>query len=610
MVREVSGPVLRTIGNTAAATAGILCCPARDRTVTTALAWRLEIHHFDVRSSGDATLVIAREVPPLAGAVPVVRSALIDGGRFGYAPILHANIVAALGANPLNVMIATHYDADHLNGLTRLLRMPGPYDNVRIFDQGWPAAAPDGNLTNYLKAINGLTAAGGAVAALAGVPLARVRRTHTVLSDGGLPLGVPAALAIIGLPAVPPVAAIATAADWLLTPGAPADILWDGYPAAIPVGAPTMECIAVNKFVRVFGGGIGGPFAGGMAADPKNEKSLAFEVRFGNFRYYVGGDIEAVQEAQIQLFLNNADNAAGRLLAMKASHHGANTATDRAFVDQVRPDAVLISCGRHNAYFHPAQETVNVLDGFPALPAVPHPAVPPAVPPDRPVPYYLTGYQVSLPAPQSLGGDVSVTAGDPLAMPVEYGSISLTVTAAESAADVRGGLYLGVRAAALQAATTPGAFGPMAGGPAGLAADAAAEAAVSSGAGPAAAAFLTAAAAAGLAAAATVAANGAVIVPGTTPAQVANTVRLAVLAAGPAIAAGAGAAAGAAFGNGSNFAIATSVAWVLLQAGLGAGPALAAGGGAVAAAAIAPSQFRLTLHDRNAPVNPSTFVHF
>ena len=35
---------------------------------------------------------------------------------------------------------------------------------------------------------------------------------------------------------------------------------------------------------------------GGQGADPSNEKSLAFLVQFGNFRYYIGGDLTTTQE--------------------------------------------------------------------------------------------------------------------------------------------------------------------------------------------------------------------------------------------------------------------------------------------------------------------------
>jgi hypothetical protein len=159
------------------------------------VAWRLAIHHIDVIGSGDATLIIAREVPPLIGAMAIIRSALIDGGRRQYSGGLHTYVGARLG--------------------------PG---------------------------------------------------------------------------------------------------------------------------VQTAAGGIVGPI-GGLGIDPRNEKSLAVEVTFGNFRYYVGGDIETAQENSIQLLLNNTGDAAGRVLAMKTSHHGANTATARGFVDQLRPSAAFISCG-------------------------------------------------------------------------------------------------------------------------------------------------------------------------------------------------------------------------------------------------------------------------
>jgi hypothetical protein len=45
------------------------------------MAWQLEIHNIDV-GQGDATLIIVREVAPFLNAAPIIRSALIDGGRY------------------------------------------------------------------------------------------------------------------------------------------------------------------------------------------------------------------------------------------------------------------------------------------------------------------------------------------------------------------------------------------------------------------------------------------------------------------------------------------------------------------------------------------------
>ena len=100
----------------------------------------------------------------------------------------------------------------------------------------------------------------------------------------------------------------------------------------------------------------------------------------------------------VRHFVNNNNAIKGRILAMKTSHHGSNSASSRAFINHLRPSAAFISTGKINQFAHPAQSTVNVLDGYPELPANAgpnsgrHSPQPPA-PPYRPVGYYLTGFQ-------------------------------------------------------------------------------------------------------------------------------------------------------------------------------------------------------------------------
>lgn len=355
-------------------------------------------------------------------------------------------------------MVVTHYDVDHVGGVTQLLRMPGvaTYLTLNIFDQGWATAATvtAGNTySHYLRAVNGLPAVGGV--ALMG--LARIRVTNQVASDpGNAPLPIPTQLAVpIGLPASagPLPGALINGPGWLLGQ----EILWHGF-GGVPVGAPTVTCIAANGFVN----GVGGPFFAGIGIGRHaNEMSLAFHVHFGNFTYYVGGDIETFQETQLQAVLNAGNNAAGRVLAMKTSHHGSRYSTSRAFIDVLRPDAAFISCGTNNQYAHPATETVNVLDGYPANPMAPLPAPyhapAPPTPPNRAIPFYLTGYDrfpgdglmPAVVALQSLG-DASITAGDPLT--ANPGHILLIVIAAQSAQNAVGLQYLTVQAAVNQTA--------------------------------------------------------------------------------------------------------------------------------------------------------------
>ncbi len=509
------------------------------------MAWHLEIHHIHLLRTGDATLIVAQEVPPLAGAVAIRRSMLIDGGLRAYAATVDAYVAARLGVGgQLNVMVCTHYDGDHMGGLTDLLLIPGRYNNTFIYDQGWPQAQ-DNPYIYYVRAINGIGHA-GPVAGLAG-GAGRTRVTAAVRSDGVAMGGMPAGLGVGPAAPLGAPASINLAPQWLLTGAAPADPLWNGFGAPIPVGAPTTEFVAANRYVATFGGGIVGPIGPlGIGAALKNRKSLALLVTFGTFRYFVAGDLETPQEDQARLMLNNANNAAGRVLAFKTSHHGGNTSTSRLFVNQLRPDAAILSCGTVNQHNHPAQQTINVLDGYPPLPGA-HGPVPPQ-PPNRPVDNYLTGFQVVGPPPLTFGGDVSMTAGDPNAGPPAIpGDIRLTVTNAQSLVAVQGAVYNAARIAANGALTTPGLPGALAPGPAGLAANAAGEAALSFGAPSAAEAVIVQAglpAAIGLAANA--AANGALL-PGTPAIVMAATVALAAAGAGAvaAVAAGAGAAAAA-----------------------------------------------------------------
>ena len=42
----------------------------------------------------------------------------------------------------------------------------------------------------------------------------------------------------------------------------------------------------------------------------------------------------------------------------KAAHHGSSTSNTQAFLDAVRPQAVVVSCGAGNSYGHPHSEAL------------------------------------------------------------------------------------------------------------------------------------------------------------------------------------------------------------------------------------------------------------
>jgi beta-lactamase superfamily II metal-dependent hydrolase len=316
------------------------------------MTWSLAIHHIDLVGNGDATLIIADDT--VGGHIVTRRSALIDAGLVGHGAAVAAYLNAALGGDPLDVVVSTHYDQDHVGGLRSLLLMAGLCDDTRIYDQGWPEAgdALDQHYSKFAYAIGGTDGSSAQrIPVLRHLPLGRHRLTSRVKS-GVLPPTMPSAS--YQAPAIG--GAINRLPNWLIGQ----ELLWDGVAGGPPANAPRMSCIAANTYVQTAGGSTG-PH-GGTGSDPRNEKSLALLVTFRNFRYYVAGDLETVQELQLSPYLNATDTIANRVHAMKTSHHGANTASNQAFIDRLRPEAAFISCGTENRYNHPHQDTVDALD--------------------------------------------------------------------------------------------------------------------------------------------------------------------------------------------------------------------------------------------------------
>jgi beta-lactamase superfamily II metal-dependent hydrolase len=329
------------------------------------MPWELEIWHIDLVGKGDSTLIVARNGVN-------VRSALIDGGLAGASARVHRRVVA-LGLTAVNVMIATHYDNDHYQGLRRLLQGGAQhYDNTRIYDQGRQDTLEstrnqrDGTVkvqsnrdeedsyARYVKAITGYR---------------RVRVTENVLGRQTVTDDLRRAGYHNG--------------DWLVGK----EVLWQGtarIPAGTARGRPTLTCIAANQYVLQADSGDNKRLTN-STLNPngdreRNAKSLAFLLQFGNFKYYVGGDIEARQEdgsdwndtgytvntsdraRSLMRYLNPSNNDLGRVHAMKTSHHGSKRSSSPAFIARLRPQAAIISCGTDNSYLHPDQEVIDTLE--------------------------------------------------------------------------------------------------------------------------------------------------------------------------------------------------------------------------------------------------------
>lgn len=448
------------------------------------MPWSVEIHHIFLGGAGDSTLIRARH-PAVGANAAVDRTVLIDGGRLAGGTRVH-NYLNSLAAPPatINVIAVTHFDEDHYYGIIKLLRMAAPvvrYANAIIYDCGQLPAA---RLTRIKQdAYGNDNPVASMYAEYRGLAVAR-NRTHATRTVNSYHI---AQYDINDAPQLPAAVPGIRQPTWLLGK----DILWGNGAVAWaenpPLWAPnhpTLRCVVANKWVRQAAPAPGPApaplfiseldiYDGPRMADPivdayendkdqDNAKSLGFLLEFNNFRYYLAGDLERAQEdgrqtvnavppafhPGVRAFINLGGTAAGRVSAMKTSHHGAATASSRQFLTALRPSAAFISNGARNRHWHPFRQTINSLDGYPELPANRnaqnvHGGAPPP-PPLPPITNYLTGYQNYGAALLTLGGVVSQTAGPP------GNHVRLNVTEDQSQRDRRGQVYRGVNAALTQ----------------------------------------------------------------------------------------------------------------------------------------------------------------
>jgi competence protein ComEC len=74
------------------------------------------------------------------------------------------------------------------------------------------------------------------------------------------------------------------------------------------------------------------------------------------------GDVEGMGEQELIEELQRYNIRDVTLL--KVAHHGSKYTTADALLEQIRPKAAVISCGRNNSYGHPAPETMEILDKY------------------------------------------------------------------------------------------------------------------------------------------------------------------------------------------------------------------------------------------------------
>ncbi len=93
----------------------------------------------------------------------------------------------------------------------------------------------------------------------------------------------------------------------------------------------------------------------------KNEISLVLYLQYKQLTMLFPGDTEGMGEENITNILKrrNIQN----LSILKVSHHGSKNSTSEEFLQVIRPEIGIISCGKNNRYNHPHEETINRLQG-------------------------------------------------------------------------------------------------------------------------------------------------------------------------------------------------------------------------------------------------------
>ena len=87
-----------------------------------------------------------------------------------------------------------------------------------------------------------------------------------------------------------------------------------------------------------------------------NANSIVARLDYGSFSMLLTGDAE--EQTEHRLLTKELDLQAK---VIKISHHGSKYASSKDFLDRVKPDVAIVSCGAWNRYGHPSQSVLDRL---------------------------------------------------------------------------------------------------------------------------------------------------------------------------------------------------------------------------------------------------------
>ncbi|HEX3252793.1 MAG TPA: ComEC/Rec2 family competence protein [Pyrinomonadaceae bacterium] len=87
-----------------------------------------------------------------------------------------------------------------------------------------------------------------------------------------------------------------------------------------------------------------------------NANSIVARLDYGSFSMLLAGDAE--EQSEHRLLTKELDLQSK---VIKISHHGSKYASSKDFLDRVKPEVAIVSCGAWNRYGHPAQAVLDRL---------------------------------------------------------------------------------------------------------------------------------------------------------------------------------------------------------------------------------------------------------
>ena len=91
----------------------------------------------------------------------------------------------------------------------------------------------------------------------------------------------------------------------------------------------------------------------------ENDMSIVLRVDYGERSFLFTGDAEYMLE---YMMVDSGQELKADVL--KVGHHGSASSSTKEFLEAVRPEYAVISCGTGNIYLHPRQETLDRLAGM------------------------------------------------------------------------------------------------------------------------------------------------------------------------------------------------------------------------------------------------------